>query len=107
MMDILRDVSGGIHPREMFIISSGRRTGKSYYAMTASMRINNIKFMKIAQSMVDDEPWFSVIAVKETAEWLRNQDKTLSIETNHDSFNGTPVFDIHEKIYSMLVLKFQ
>ncbi len=113
-MGILKNTTDGIHPRivgfkpgETATYLSARRTGKSYYAMMASMEINNIKFMLLTSALVDNEPWYSLLVNKEAAAWLRTQDKSVSIEL-HDrtSILDHSIFDVHETIYTMMVLKF-
>ena len=99
--------AGGFKPGEMSIYSVGRRTGKSYYGMAASMTINKIKFMKLAEAQVDNEPWYSLVVGKEAAAWLRTQDKSVQTElSDRVSIPDHSVFDVHETIYTMMVLKF-
>jgi hypothetical protein len=115
MMGILKNTTegisplfhGGFKPGQVSIYSAGRRTGKSYYGMAASMTINKIKFMKLAEAQVDGEPWYSLVVGKEAAAWLRTQDKSVSTElSDRVSIPDHSVFDVHETIYSMMVLKF-
>lgn len=104
---LLDKVSGGFKHGEMMILSAGRRTGKSYYGMAACMTINKIKFMKLTEATVDGEPWYSLIVGKEAAAWLRTQDTSVSTESSDRvSIPDHSIFDVHETIYSMLVLKF-
>jgi len=115
-MGILRSVTEGIDPYslnggfkkgQMSIITGGRRTGKSYYAWMASMEINKLKFMTLNSSTVDGEPWYSLLVGSEAAPWLRTQDKSLVIEGQGTVLSGAAIFDVHEKIYSLMVLKWQ
>lgn len=104
---MLNKISSGFKHGEMMILSAGRRTGKSYYGMAASMSINKIKFMKLAEAQVDGEPWYSLVVGKEAAAWLRTQDKSVSTElSDRVSIPDHSVFDVHETIYTMMVLKF-
>jgi hypothetical protein len=104
---MLNKISGGFKHGEMMILSAGRRTGKSYYGMAASMSINKIKFMKLAEAQVDGEPWYSLVVGKEAAAWLRTQDNSVSTElSDRVSIPDHSVFDVHETIYTMMVLKF-
>lgn len=97
----------GFRPGEKAVYSVGRRTGKSYYGMAASMIINKIKFIKLAEAQVDGEPWYSLVVGKEAAAWLRTQDKSVQLElSDRVSIPDHSVFDVHETIYSMMVLKF-
>ena len=104
-MEILKNLSGGIHPGEMMIFSSGRQTGKSYYN---SMLIEQTQsYRDITHATVDDHEWYTVKCNKETATWVRQQNKEMWYE--HIDSNWTVyknMFDIHERIYTMLQLKF-
>lgn len=104
---LLDKVLGGFKHGEMMILGAGRRTGKSYYGMAASMSINKIKFMKLAEAQVDGEPWYSLVVGKEAAAWLRTQNKSVQTESSDRvSIPDHSVFDVHETIYTMMVLKF-
>lgn len=115
-MGILRNVTEGIGPYylnggfkrgQMSIITSGRRTGKSYYALMASMEINKLKFITLNSSTVDSDSWYSLLVGSEAAPWLRTQDKALVIEGQGTVLSGAAIFDVHETIYSLMVLKWQ
>ena len=109
-MEILKNTTEGIYPLkrgEMNIISSGRSSGKSYYSLLASMQINKIKFMQLHSAIVDDELWYSLLAGDEAGSWLRTQDKSLVVEGSGFTHLLGTAFDVHEKIYAMMVLKFQ
>ena len=67
------------------------------------MHINRLSFLRIADAIVDDEQWYSVIVSGPVAAWLREQDKTLVSEVVGITLATT--FDVHETIYSTLVLK--
>ena len=105
-MDLLKKLNGGYKPGEMTIISSARRTGKSYYNefMTNWNEIHNITIKKIGQAVVDNSVWFSVQCNTEAAKWIRNQNKDFWYE--HSNAKVFSVFDIHEKLYTLLQLRF-
>jgi hypothetical protein len=94
--------SGGFKAGEMLIMQA-RRTGKSsYYYPTPK----NFQFEKVDEAIVDGEQWYSVRTRRdsEAGKWLREQDCAVEANTGwtFDSY-----FDVPEKIYSMLILKFQ
>ena len=59
------------------------------------------------ESVVDGEIWYTVGCFDDTSEWLRSQDHKLWYEhivTQMESgYYNT--FDVHEKLYTMLALK--
>jgi hypothetical protein len=94
--------SGGFKAGEMLIMQA-RRTGKSsYYYPTPK----NFQFEKVDEAIVDGEQWYSVRTRRgsDAGKWLREQDCAVEASTGwtFDSY-----FDVPEKIYSMLILKFQ
>ncbi len=92
--------SGGFKPGE-FMIMQARRNGKSsyYYPM-------KLQFEKVDEAIVDGEQWYSVRTRRgsEAGNWLRKQDCAVENSTGwaFDSY-----FDVPEKIYTLLILKFQ
>ena len=104
-MEILKNVTGGIHPGEMMVISAGRQTGKSYYNQMLMDQTHS--YRDVTHATVDDHEWYTVKCNKETAAWVRQQKKDMWYE--HIDSNWTiykNMFDIHERIYTMLQLKF-
>jgi hypothetical protein len=60
------------------------------------------------QSQVDDHTWYTVSCTAAVAKWIRSQDREIWHETIHgkwDVIHNT--FDIHEKLYTLLALKWQ
>jgi len=58
------------------------------------------------QSIVDGETWYTVGCYNDTSEWLRSQDRALWHEHVEQLWAGYHnIFDVHEKIYTMLALK--
>ena len=58
------------------------------------------------QSVVDGEIWYTVGCCDDTSEWLRTQDQKLWHEHINNKFLViNHLFDIHEKLYTMLALK--
>lgn len=94
--------SGGFKAGEMLIMMA-RRTGKSsYYYPT----LKNFQFEKVDEAIVDGEKWYTVRTRRDSdiGHWLRGQDCAVEISTGwaFDSY-----FDVPEKTYMMMVLKFQ
>jgi hypothetical protein len=52
-------------------------------------------------TIVDNEKWYTIIASKESAAWIRTQEKLLWAET------GNSVFDIHSELMLLIKLKWQ
>ena len=104
-MNILRNVTEGIHPGEMMIFTSGRRTGKSYYNSMITKQMHS--YQDVTHATVDDHEWYTVKCNTETATWVRQQSKNMwheHIDSNWTVYKN--MFDIHERIYTMLQLKF-
>lgn len=98
----------GSDPREMKIIMNGRQIGKSYMAQmwTEAFAYEDF-YQKIDQSIVDNEKWLTVRCSASISKWLKSQPKNLwyeHIDNNWQVYKNT--FDIHEKIYTMLQLKY-
>ena len=58
------------------------------------------------QSIVDGDTWYTVSCSRESSQWLRSQNR----ESWHEHINNKwdvihNTFDIHEKLYTMLALK--
>ena len=64
-------------------------------------------FFKIHdRSIVDDATWYTVSCYDDTSQWLRSQDQKLWHEHINNKFLViNHLFDIHEKLYTMLALK--
>ena len=59
------------------------------------------------ESVVDGEIWYTVGCFNDTSQWLRTQDQKLWHEHINNKFLViNHLFDIHEKLYTMLALKF-
>jgi hypothetical protein len=65
-------------------------------------------FFKIHdQSTVDSTTWYTVSCYDDTSEWLRTQDQELWHEHIQNKWGViNHLFDIHEKLYTMIALKF-
>ena len=61
------------------------------------------KWTTMTQSVVDDDLWYQIgTAYEEIAEWIRTQPSSLWYE--HPP-HRIACFDIHEKLYTILLLK--
>lgn len=100
--------SGGFKPGEISIIMSGRRAGKSMLnQMYGSMMMApKPKFEIRDQAPVDGRTWYTVSCSYDASQWIRRQSRTLW----HEHINGKwdvihNTFDIDEKLYTLLALR--
>jgi len=103
-MDLLNKLSGGFKHGEMMVISAGRQIGKSmYYQYVQELLPYSVK----ASAIVDNAKWYTVNCNKEVAAWLRTQPGKLCYEHIDPNWMlHKNMFDMHEKIYTMLQLKY-
>ena len=99
----------GSDPREMKIIMSGRQIGKSTMAQMWNElpQLRPYMLESKAKVLVDNEYWFTVKCTEVIASWIRTQPKGMwheHIDKNWYVYKN--MFDIHEKIYTMLQLKY-
>ena len=99
--------AGGFKPGELAIFSAGRQTGKSmlnqmYGSMT--VKIRKPKFEINAKAEVDGATWYTISCNKEISAWLRSQPKEWRYEALAHGWSF-PQFDIHEKLYTLLALR--
>ena len=89
-----------------FYISHGRNIGKSIInQMVQQLTQPSIK--ELDQAIVDGETWHTVKLNIPTAHWLREQDQTLWHEHSGYSLAAQNAFDVHEKLYTLMALKWQ
>lgn len=105
--DLWASLSGS-DPREMKIIMSGRQVGKSVMAQMWNQTFEiGEYYSKIDQATVDDAQWYTVKCSGEISSWIKTQSKNMwheHIDIHWKVYKNT--FDIHEKIYTMLQLKY-
>jgi hypothetical protein len=113
---VFQNISGGIHPDEMMIFAGGRQTGKStmtyqmlksrYYEMGIKEQIQKLDTFALAGAT-----WYTVHCRPSTISgWVQEQDpdmwcrhyNTGALRFGHPTFNN---YNIHEELYSMLLLK--
>jgi hypothetical protein len=61
-------------------------------------------FKIIEQALVDDEQWYTVQVHPKIGSWIRSQPKSMLYE--HIDARLSNIFDMHVKIYTMLILHF-
>ena len=100
--------TGGFKHGELMLFTAGRRSGKS-------MIINQLfdlnspmkplpKFEIVDKADVDGATWYTVSCNPEVSAWLRSQHKEWHYEALAHAFQY-PQFDVHEKLYSLLTLR--
>jgi len=97
--------AGGFTQGELPIISAGNRSGKSYLDAWFNMS-SSTKFTILDQAQVDGSTWYTITCTKDVSAWLRDQPKELQY-SHCDSSRSifTNKVDIHEKLYTLLALK--
>ena len=77
----------------------------SFYPSTIKMKLEEKPFTRIDEGIVDGEQWICVSSksTSEVSRWLREHDAVESTTR----WAQTAYFDMPEKLYMMLVLKFQ
>ena len=101
--------AGGFKPGELSIIAAGRQTGKSMLSQWyGTMPKPKPKFTMRDQAQVDGATWYTITCNLEVSAWLRDQPKELQhshIDIDHIRYFSSGRFDIHEKLYTLLALK--
>lgn len=83
----------------------GRGVGKSAWAqMVNDLTLPNIQLMTSAQ--VDGKTWYTVQLSMPAKEWLVEQDSDQWYE-HAPHQNWKSFFDVHESLYTMLMLKWK
>ena len=65
------------------------------------------KFIILDQAQVDSNTWYTVSCAREVSIWLREQPKELQRDIFHTKWGMMypNMYDIHEKLYTILSLK--
>lgn len=101
--------SSGFKAGELSAYSAGRRMGKSmlkqlYYGNFSVQQSS--KFMILDQATVDGDQWYTVSCTKEVSAWITTQSNDMFLEHVNDTWHfSLGKFDMHEKLYTMLALK--
>jgi hypothetical protein len=106
-VDMLKKMEG-IRKGEMFVISSGRQSGKSmlntvYQQWVDTGRANFETHG--GSTLVDGHPWYQISCSAEVARWIRTQEKTQWYEEPTVRYRS--LFDVSEQLYLMLGMKWQ
>jgi hypothetical protein len=68
--------------------------------------MNNPSIKIHDRGIVDGKTWYTIGCYNDTSKWLRSQDRELWHEHVEHMWAGYHnIFDIHEKLYTMLALK--
>lgn len=97
--------SGGFKPGEV-IVMMARQTGKStFIQQLVEEEAKKTIFSAVSSGLVDGEKWYTVRTSSPIiSKWIRSQDRNLYVET---TANYPNYFDVHEKLYVMLELKYK
>lgn len=99
------DIEAGGFKHGELMVMMGRQTGKSTLYDTFMRESLKIKYQTVYQAEVDGEMWYTVRTSNPTiSSWLRSQERTLMVET---TANYPNYFDVHEKLYIMMELKYK
>ena len=74
--------------------------------LDGSFTMPSVKFNITDQAQVDGETWYTIACDYEVSKWLRDQPKELQyshIDKNWTIYNNK--FDIHEKLYTLMALR--
>jgi|APFre7841882793_1041355.scaffolds.fasta_scaffold194807_1 hypothetical protein len=92
---------GGVKQGELMIFTAGNRSGKSYLDAWFDMS-SSTKFTILDQAQVDSDTWYTVSCTKEVCIWMREQSEELQYWHTDLTWNK---IDIHEKLYTLMALK--
>lgn len=100
--------AGGVKPGE-FAIMMGRQSGKSMLNQMYGM-LSDPPIKVLDKAMVDGEQWYTISCLRDTSIWIRKnysayEDKTWFQNIDEKWNINFNVFDVHEKLYTILVLK--
>ena len=90
------------------LISPAALTKEAAELLVEVLRKHHFVFKIRHQCQVDDDTWYTVSCTGEVAKWIRSQDREIwyeHINGKWDVIHNT--FDIHEKLYTLLALKWQ
>ena len=103
-IEAMLPTTGGFKHGELMLFTAGRQTGKSVLNQMYGSMTTSAQFSITAKAEVDGDTWYTVICSQKVSEWLRSQSRELRHEALAHGFHF-PQFDIHEKLYSMMALK--
>ena len=92
------------------VVSASRGTGKSminqYMATWDSIFKVQPEFEIIASALVDGEQWHTVAVSSTVAKWIRSKNNKQWSEHSVRGSQFRSMFDMNEKLYTMLGVKF-
>ncbi len=94
--------------REMKIIMGGRQVGNSVMAQMWNQTFEIGEYYTVVdKAMVDHAQWYTVKCSGKISAWIKNQPEGMWYEhIDKDWMVYKNTLDIHEKIYTMLQLKY-
>lgn len=98
----------GSDPKEMKIYMGGRQIGKSAMAQMWDQIYDNKEYYTlVSEGTVDNFSWYTVKCTSSISDWIKNQSKELWFEhISKDWKFYRNTFDVHEKLLTMLQLKY-
>ena len=97
----------GNDPKNMKIIMNGRQIGKSIMAQMWTELTTEPKYQVLTKASVDDKIWYTVKCHPDISRWVRTQPEKMWFEHIDQRWTiHKNVFDIHEKIHTLLHLKY-
>jgi len=115
LYDYQKQLLTGFKPGELSIWYGGNQTGKS---MVMKIMKNHMygtmakpaEFTKHSEAIVDGDTWYNVGCSKEASIWFRKQfaeqeDKMWHEHIDEQWYFRLNRFDMHEKLYTMLILR--
>lgn len=63
------------------------------------------KFQVIDQGTVDNDIWYVVQVEPAVVPWMHKQDQTMWYSHKLNNYRVLDTFDVHEKLYTMMALK--
>jgi hypothetical protein len=103
-IEAMLPTTGGFKHGELMLFAAGQQTGKSMLNQMYGTFPTIAQFSITAKAEVDGDTWYTVICSREVSEWLRSQSRELWYEPLAHGFHFTQ-FDIHEKLYTLLALR--
>lgn len=98
--------AGGVKQGEPKLFATGRQSGKSMLNQMFTSATLRPKFVIHTQAQVDGETWYTVGLNKEVCEWLHTHPAELFHEYPGEIWRFSVYeYDIHEKLYTMLALR--
>ena len=109
-IEAMLPTTGGITQGELMLFAAGRQTGKSMYYSYNALKNRSMtkpaKFTILDQAPVDGDIWYTVSCATEVSIWLLEQSKELQhLHIDNNRYLFVTKFDIHEKLYTLLALR--